>query len=331
MKNKFIAKIQSIREGKIAPVYFLHGNDSFLQTYFLQSVTDVLFTQQQPHKVILDPDETNLRDLFDQLTGLDLFSPKTLFVLYHPEKIKGKKFQDQLRTFCTTGIGQSCLVIMYSEWKPRTAFLRQLADMADMVETTTPMFSDLRQWTKRLFSLQGQDVSDDIISLMIDMAGDSLSHLNNEIKKICLSLDEGEKITQARIKQFSGWQREHQRWEFFQALGEHKDSLAIELGQMLIRQQETLISVIYNLSAFYLELWFIKQSPGTSRGKRGYMPLSPSVVRKLPSYAQRMSLKEIEVALLRLAKLDRKIKSETVDDETELLQFLLQTRASHGQ
>ena len=55
---------------------------------------------------------------------------------------------------------------------------------------------------------------------LIEMAGDSLAHLDNEIEKICLIIGNRSAIEIEDVERFSGWERDRQRWEFLLALGE---------------------------------------------------------------------------------------------------------------
>ena len=49
---------------------------------------------------------------------------------------------------------------------------------------------------------------------LIELAGDSLAHLDNEIEKICLIIGNRSAIEIKDVERFSGWERDRQRWEF---------------------------------------------------------------------------------------------------------------------
>ena len=47
-----------------------------------------------------------------------------------------------------------------------------------------------------------------MLSNLIDIAGESITHLNNEISKICLLIEPRNQIKLKDLDQFNGWKRE---------------------------------------------------------------------------------------------------------------------------
>jgi len=70
---------------------------------------------------------------------------------------------------------------------------------------------------------------------------------------------------------------------------------------------------------------FFKISKGTNRVKKRYTRLSPSVNKQLPNYANRYTSKEIILALKRLARIDRQLKTSRIKDESAITEFVYAT------
>ena len=68
--------IREIKKIIINPVYFLNGNDHFLQNFFINELEKELFSDQSINKMLLLPDETGGKEIIDQVTTIDLFSEK---------------------------------------------------------------------------------------------------------------------------------------------------------------------------------------------------------------------------------------------------------------
>lgn len=64
--------------------------------------------------------------------------------------------------------------------------------------------------------------------------------------------------------------------------------------------------------------------------KSGYIPLSPSVRKRLPSFSQGYTFVEIEQALKLLGEIDRRIKTSPASDESELTLFLFKVLGANG-
>jgi len=73
--------INDLKIGNIHPVYFLKGNDQFLQTFFIQKVSETFFGDSDKDQTLMLPDDMKGKEIMDRLTMSDLFSSKKLFVL----------------------------------------------------------------------------------------------------------------------------------------------------------------------------------------------------------------------------------------------------------
>ena len=63
-----------------------------------------------------------------------------------------------------------------------------------------------------LFKVRGKSVHAGLVDILVNIAGDSVAHLDNEIEKICLLVGDRPRIEVQDIERFSGWRRERQRW-----------------------------------------------------------------------------------------------------------------------
>ncbi|MBC8346010.1 MAG: DNA polymerase III subunit delta [Candidatus Marinimicrobia bacterium] len=315
--------IQSLEKGKFDSVYYLMGEDQYLQQLFSEKLIKRLFNGESIHKTMLIPDEMSSKDILDHLTAADLFSSKKVFLLRNPNALKGKA-RDEFLDYINNPVEGHTLIMMQDEYGAKNKFLESLVKGIKPISCSTPFERGMVQWANDFFKENDiQNVSPDIIKTLIDIAGDSLNHLKNEIDKIAISAD-GE-IYQDDIKQFSGWKRKFRQYEFFNYLGQRKLKESLELGRSLVLQDISMISLLYPLTEFFQELLFHKISRGTNRIKMGYTRLSPSVNKNLGNYANQYSSKEITLALKQLAQIDQQLKSSRIKDESAITEFVYAT------
>jgi DNA polymerase III delta subunit len=160
------------------------------------------------------------------------------------------------------------------------------------------------------------------------MAGDSVYHIANQVEKICLGLGENDILTPEVVQKFSGWNREYQKWEFLNAVGQRDLPKALLTGNNYISRNE-MISLLPNLTALFQEMLFIHMDNGTSQPFRGYIPLTNGVKNKLPAHAKKYTKEEIENSLALLGDIDRSIKTTSENDESLLTRFLFNTIIEH--
>ena len=209
--------INYIKTGVLHPVYFLKGNDHFLQNFLIDELAKEIFDNQSQIRILMLPDEMSGKQIVDRLTNIDLFSERKLFILRDPQKLKGKASSD-LISLCENSIDNHFIVLINDDWIAKTAFFKKIETFINPIDVQTPFINEMKKWANYLIKKRGKAAVSKVQQIMVDMAGDSVAHLDNEIEKICLFIGERNNIEAEDIEQFSGWKRDRQRWEFLTAL-----------------------------------------------------------------------------------------------------------------
>ena len=321
--------LRAVQAGNIEPVYFLLGEEYYLQYLIIEKISKALFDEEKQDKTLLLPGELSNKEIIDQLTQTDLFASKKLFILRNPAALRNK-YREELLDYCRYPLQNHNLIIIEDDYSDRKAMTKDLKKNLDTISVQIPFANEMKKWTRFFFKEKQLLASDNVVNALIEIAGDSVYHIANEVEKISLNVFDDAPLTLDMIYQFSGWQRDYQRWEFLQAIGLRDLGKALLLGQSLFRQGQTMLSLMYPLTSIFQELLFEKLSSGTLSAKKGYIPLPPSVVKKLPQIAKRFSKEEIEYALLLLGNIDQRLKTTNEPDESLLSQFLFTVLTAHG-
>ena len=101
-----------LTQGDLNQVYFLQGDDYFLQDYFVKKLEKCVFEDDAVHRELLIPGDISQQEIIDRLNQADLFSSKKLFVIMNPQLIKNKP-RDELLQFCSKPIPNHFLVIIW--------------------------------------------------------------------------------------------------------------------------------------------------------------------------------------------------------------------------
>lgn len=321
MNQSITQLMNSLKNNGVKPVYLLQGKDKYLQQFLSDKIADTFFQNSKSDKILLIPDDMKGPEIIENITATDLFSSKKMFILLEPQKISGQSRKEFL-SYCDKPIQSNCLVIVLEEFGKNVAMVRELTKRFTAINVSSPFESDMRKWAQYFLREKGINANTEVLNTIVEMAGDSVGHIANEIDKISILLNEGQELTNDLVRQFSGWKREHQRWEFFRSLGNKNLAQSLKIGLSLITQNETMLSLLYPLTTFFQELLFAKLPNGGVPGRGGYVPLSNSIVKSLPNFAKKYSRKEIELALKLLGEIDLRSKTTTVSDESEMTKFL---------
>jgi len=320
--NPSITKLMnSLKSSVVEPVYLFQGNDKYIQKFLTEKIADKYFESDKQNKSLMIPDDMKGDDIIANLTTTDLFSSKKLFILLDPQKLKAGVRKEFL-SYCDNPIQSNCLIIIVEEFGSRLAMVRELIKRFTPINVSSPFVSDMKKWAQYFLKQNGIQANASVINKITELAGDSVGHIANEIEKISILLDDDKVLTEETVKQFSGWKREHQRWEFFRALGSKNLSESLKIGLSLVNKNETMLSLLYPLTTFYQEMLFLKISPKTPPARGVFVPLSDSVKKNLPMYLKNYSRADIELALNLLGEIDLRSKTTTVSDESEMTKFL---------
>ncbi len=329
MKTLTIKEVfSSLIKGDLHQIYFLMGDDYFLHEYFIRKLEKTLFVDESKHHEILIPEDMGQQEIIDRLTQSDLFSTKKLFVLRNPQLIQNK-YRDELLQFCNCPMPNHYLVIIMDDFYSKLAIADKFKNLFTSIDCRSPFENKLRAWANQFFNDQGIDAPPSVVQEILDMSGDSVYHIFNQIEKICISLDENDILTPEYVQKFSGWNREFKMWEFLNAVGQKDLSKALLTGKDLI-SRSSIISLMPNLTTLFQELLFMCMENGTSKPFRGFIPLTNGVRNKLPDHAKNYSKQEIENALAILGDIDRSIKTSSESDESLLSRFLFSSLSDNG-
>ena len=117
--------LRTVQAGNIEPVYFLLGEEYYLQYLIIERISKALFGETKQDKTLLLPDELSNKEIIDQLTQTDLFASKKLFVLRNPSALRNK-YREELLTYCRNPLENHNLVIIENDYNDRKAITKDL-------------------------------------------------------------------------------------------------------------------------------------------------------------------------------------------------------------
>ena len=318
--NELKNAIRSVQNNNIKPIYFLRGDDHFLQNFFIEKICTSLFKGEKINKSFLTPNEMAGKEIIDNLSFADLFSTKKLFILRDPQQIKGKSAKDLL-DYCSNPIPNHFLILVNDNYIDKSSFTRSLTKIMNPINVSTPFATDLYKWARFFFKENDKNADSLVIEEIVENYGDSVFNVKNEIDKLCILIDSNE-IKSDDLTISNAWGRSRQRWELFTSIGKRDLEKSIKLSKDIIGDTETMISLIYPLTSFFQELLYIKMNNGTYSQSNSYIPLSKSIKNNLVLFSKGYTRSQIEKCLKTLEKIERKQKTSTSNDESDLIHFL---------
>ena len=330
MKMNYKNAIEMIKAGNVSPVYFLNGDDFFKQDYFIKHV-EKYFSQGKPiNKVVLIPEVTDYTTILAELTSVSLFAETKLFILRNPTQIKGNK-RKELLAYCKSPNQGNCLIIIIDKYDARSKLIKDLTSIIGSVNTSPPFPDKMLESVEILLKHEQLSAEKAAIDSLIELSGDSLYHIFNEINKIKIDLGDKENfITKDLVLKHAGWDRNYFPWHLLDAVGKREFSTSVHIGEKLLQQGIEISVIISQLTRMFQELYF-RHLPGDFHKKdMKKIWLSREIIKRLPNYKRKYKKGHIKPAFRFLRDADKKVKSTGIDERTILIPLLFQITHSYG-
>lgn len=314
--------VKSFRPGKIDPIYFLNGDDFFLQTYFVGQLEKIMGKTGKPERIYLVPEVADYPAVLRQLNEVSLFPQPKLFVLQNPVQIRGKT-REELLAYCRSPNRDNCLVIIIDKFDPNIKLVKELSLLAGGINSSPPFEGKMKSWVAFLAKKRALSTTDDAADRLLELAGDSVYHLSNEIEKITLGMGNRTVVEEEDVLRYAGWGRSFFPWHFLDAIGNRSFHQAVFIGNRLLNQGSDLVMLVSLMGVLFQEMLFrhLKSDGDKGQSVQGFW-LGKQVRQRLPTYVKRYDVSEIRSIFRILAEADRHVKTSSPDARTVLIPLL---------
>ena len=299
--------IKRIHSNEIAPAYSLFGNEPFLQDFFIQELATYFLGDSGIKKHISLDDDKQDQFLAD-LPAFSLFNERELLVVRQIKKLSVNA-RKELVDYLKNPNSDTCLVLIAEDYDDRNSLQKLLKIHTLSVDVRVPFPSKMKKWVGFIVKSRGYNVNDGTISNLIDLYGDSIAHVVNEIEKITLMVGTETIIDDSIIETQLSAGREYHIWQLQDAIGRKDTGKSISIVKSLIENGTGIPQLVINFTNLFQQLlWY---SMGV-RQSTGYTGLNKIISGNLNKYSRNFDQCEIENALLVLRKSDMLTKSTSL-------------------
>ena len=218
----------AIKQRKISPVYFFHGEEP----YFIDKLTELVENEilapaerSFNQTVLYGKDIKEVQQILDAAMRYPMMSERQVIVVREAQDLDFlKRGSDaalqRLQKYVDAPLSTTVLCFAHKHKKldGRSGFAKALAKKAVMFESK-PLYENkvpefIRTWLKENhLSIEG-----DALDLLVEYLGTDLSKIINELEKLQLNIEKGGKITTELIEKYVGISREYNVFELQKAL-----------------------------------------------------------------------------------------------------------------
>ena len=309
--------IRRIRAGEIAPVYALYGGDPFLEDYFISELSSTFLDENGvKYHFSLDQDLPDL--LFSELSSISLFNEKRIIIVREIKKLKSGK--NELIQYIQSPNIHIVLVLISEEYDMSKSFLKQVSDLSEFMDFRTPFADEMGRWVRYILKTKNIQITDSAIEEYIQLYGDSIAHVINEVEKISLELGEGKAINDKTLNELDGYDRVFHLWHLQDSLGKKDLESALAISSSLLDNGININRILISILFLYQQILWKKMG---RKHPVGYTGINKIISSRLKQYDQLYTHDELLDLLQELCKLDILSKSTSLKKNTLLYPLMV--------
>ena len=223
--------IKNIDNNIISPVYLLYGEEE----YFIDLICDKLVSkiidksEKEFDLNIFYGKDSTIEMIIESLKKYPMISDKNVVVLKEAQILKSKL--QKLNQFIKRNLINTILIICYKEKKfdKRTEFYKLVEKAGIIFESKKLYENQIVDWIKNRVYELGLKIDYDSIKILYSFLGDNLNKIDNELKKLVITIKPNDLITRNIINEKIGFNKDYNFFELQKALGNRdlKTSLKI--------------------------------------------------------------------------------------------------------
>lgn len=341
MSGFFLHK--KIQKGEILSCYFFHGEEIFIARQFVTNLRKSLISSDEQNLNLerFTLEESLWRDIIDLArTAPFFFSPWRIIVVEISLKEDLTSLEEKiLKDYFASPSPRTVLVIIFSGKIRRSAplfkFFSSLPSTLVYLEECKALKSkDLFSWVDEKLASLDKMATLDAKERLIEIVGNDLQRLNNELEKISAYVGEKRVIDLDDVNQASGWIKTFIEWELVNSLGKADLKQCLLILDNLFAEGSRPVIVLGIISNFFRDILLAKVwlKEKKKDKKEIFREIKPQISEKFGEFYVRkfheffslvegISLRELNRLITSLKEIDLKMKTTDLSPQMLLEEF----------
>ena len=313
--------IRTVRAKKIHPVYILFGGEPFLEDCFIHELYDFL-SNEGVSKIHYSMDQDSLENLQAELSSISLFEQKRIVVVREIKKIRSEKGRDEILNYIQSPNLNVILVIISEQYDMKNTFLKKISNISKSIDVRTPFENEMEKWLLFYLKKEKIKISKAVLNQYMELYGDYIFHVINEIKNNALILNEDVEVDGISPYNLKGYDRVFPLWSLQDSLGKKDLSLSLEVLNSLLIDGNKITLIIMNLVNLYQQMLWKKMG---RLQLEVYTGINKIISSRLKVYDKNYTFIELTKVLQELREIDILSKTVSINQQILLEKFFVKT------
>lgn len=326
--------LKDIRQKKIQPLYFIHGDEP----YYIDILADALEKAVVPesekgfNQFVLFGKDADVGTILNNARRFPFMAERQLILVKEAQQSSGldsKEKTAMLEDYAARPLPSTVLVLCFQgNFDMRKSLPKVFEKNGVLIQCKKMYDNKLPDWVGEYARSLGAKISIKAIQMLVENIGNDLKRITSEIDKILLNLTASEEITAGVVEKYVGISKEYNVFELQKALTQRDVLKANKIAIYLAAnpKDNPLPQVLIILYNFFSKVLVIHGTQDKSEGNlASVLGVSPFFVKDYLSAARQYSLTHVAKAIKALRHADNASKGIEAGsmDESAILKELV--------
>ena len=273
MARDFTDILKDIHQNKLAPIYFLQGEETFFIDAIISAIEENALDESQKsfNQVILYGKETSLVDTFSAARRYPMMGDRQVVIMKEAQENRDWSKEAAQRialNYLENPLPSTILVFgyKYKTLDKRTKLGKAFEKHAVFLNAKKLYDNQVPDWTRSFCASKGVKIEEKALMMLVENIGNNLQRLVNEIEKVSLNIKNNAPIDAQMIQRYVGISKDYNIFELQKCLGTLNRQKAQKIANYFAMNpgNNPMVLTIYSLFSYYSKLLMIHQAADKS-------------------------------------------------------------------
>ena len=214
--------VSDIQQGKIAPVYFLMGDEPYYIDKLAEYIENKVLTEEEKgfNQMVLYGRDVTIDEIIANAKRFPMMAERQVVIVKEAQDLS--RTIENLVPYVEQPQPTTVLVLCYKykTLDKRKKLSKTVAKNGVLFESKKLYENQVGDWIRRVLSGKKYQIEPKAALMLIEYLGTDLAKINNELEKLILILDSERLITAKHIEEHIGISKDFNNFELRKAVGE---------------------------------------------------------------------------------------------------------------
>lgn len=311
--NDFQKIINEIKQGRIKPIYFLHGEEPYFIDIIADYIANNILSEDEKafNQSILYGRDVTVEEVVANAKRFPMMAEYQVVILKEAQNLSRQL--DQFKNYFENPQPSTILVVChkYKKADGRKAFLKAAKGTGVVFESKKLYDNNIPNFINQNLKSDGYEITPKASMMLSEYLGTDLGKINNELNKLKLLAPKGSEITPELIEKNIGFSKDFNNFELLNALGDNDFKKAFRIIDYFAQNPKDnpilgTLPILYN---FFSNLLKYHGNSDKSKGNiASQLGVHPYFVKDYVKGARTFPMKNCSYAVKVLRDIDIRVK-----------------------